>query len=349
MRGVSQISPPIRILVIGVLGLVAAWMLVLKPKEEPTEPAAPVPNVQSSEPAVSEPGKVAEAAKAAVGATNAKTQATETASGETAGKPQTATQPGATGAKAAGGEEAEAVVGKVTGLPKPVFKAIDQRKVLVLLFWNKDSADDRAVRRELRAVDRWDGDVSVQAAPVKQVSKYARITRGADVAQSPTTLVVDRNLKVTPLVGYVDSKSIDQAVLDALRNSGGFLKDPYLAEVNRVCAGVGRVSFDVANPNDVTEVKSFISSQTRIFKRLGTRFAAIKAPARWRGFKRATVRDHTAMVAWLTDFNAFLGAKPTPARVLAGLGNMGPRAVAIDKRYNKRMDGEHVLACGSDA
>ena len=347
MRGVSQISPPIRIVAIAALGLIAAWMLVLKPKDEPIEPTATTPNVQSSQPAVSEPGKVAEAAKAAVGATNAKTEATEQLSDEIARKPATATQPGASGAKA--GDDAEAVVGKVTGLPKPVAKAIDDRKVLVLLFWNKDSADDRAVRTELKGVDRWNGQVSVQAASVKKVSRYARITRGADVAQSPTTLVVDRNLKVTPLVGYVDSKSIDQAVLDALRNSGGFLKDPYLAKVNEVCAGLGRVSFDVPNPNNAAEASGYVASQKRIFQRLDTRFAAIKAPAKWRGFKRATVADHKAMVGFFADWAAFLGPKPSATRVLASVDRFSARASKLGKGYNKRMDGQHVLSCGSNA
>jgi hypothetical protein len=343
MRGVSQISPPIRILAIAVLGLIAAWMLVLRPSpdvETPAKPAATAPGVEGLSNAV-------DAANGAAAASDAKTQATEAQSNELAGEAATATSPGATGARA--GDDAEAVAGKVAGLPKPVAAAIDERKVLVLLFWNKDSADDRAVRRELKAVDRWNGEVSVQAAPVGKVSKYASITRGADVAQSPTTLVVDRNLKVTPLVGYVDSTSVDQAVLDALRNSGGYVKDPYLAKVNQLCAGIGRVSFNVPSPNNAAEASGYVASQKRIFQRLDTRFAAIKAPARWRGFKRATVADHNAIVALFADWAAFLGPNPTATRVVASAGRFSSRAGTLSKRYNKRMDGEHVLACGSDA
>jgi hypothetical protein len=347
MRGVSQISPPIRILVIAVLGLMAAWMLVLKPKEEPIAPSTPAPNAQTGQPAVSDPGKVAEAAKAAVGATNAKTQATEELSGGAAAQTGTAAKPGAE--PAAGGGEAAQVSGKVKGLPKPVAKAIDDRKVLVLSFWNKESADDRAVRRELRGVDRWDGDVAVHVAPVGKVSKYARITRGADVTQSPTTLVVDRNLKVTPLVGYVDTKTVDQAVLDAFRNSGGFLKDPYLKKVNNICAGAGRASFDVPNPNNVSEVPGFVSSQRRVIGRMDGRFAGLKAPKRWAGFKRATVADHKALAVVWADFAAYLGSKPSAARVLTGVATYDPKVQAIAKRYDKRMDAEHLLSCGSNA
>ena len=40
---VSQISPPIRIVLIAVVGLLAAWMLFLRPKTEPTPAPTPAP------------------------------------------------------------------------------------------------------------------------------------------------------------------------------------------------------------------------------------------------------------------------------------------------------------------
>ena len=94
--------------------------------------------------------------------------------------------------------------------------AIGDRKVLVLLFWSPKSADDRAVRKALAGIDRHDGRVVAQAAHIKRIAAYQQITRGADVEQSPTVVVVDRDRKVQTLVGYVDRTSIDQAVTDAL-------------------------------------------------------------------------------------------------------------------------------------
>ena len=94
--------------------------------------------------------------------------------------------------------------------------AIGDRKVLVLLFWSPKSADDRAVRKALAGIDRHDGHVVAQAAHIKRIAAYQQITRGADVEQSPTVVVVDRDRKVQTLVGYVDRTSIDQAVTDAL-------------------------------------------------------------------------------------------------------------------------------------
>ncbi len=221
----------------------------------------------------------------------------------------------------------------------------------MLLFWDRDSADDRAVRRAVRAVDRWNGEVVVRVAPARKVSRYGRITRGADVSQSPTTLVIDRNLKVTSLVGYVDTRTIDQAVLDALRNSGGYLTDPYLAKVNGVCADVGRVSFAVPAPDNSAEFGSYVAGQKRAVRRLQTRFAALKAPKRFAGFRRATMRDHRALASYLADWSAYLGASPSRSRVRSSLTRFESRAAQAGrtgKAYDKRMDAKHVLSCGSN-
>ncbi len=61
---VSQISPPIRILVIAIVGLLGVWTLFLRPKEEVIPPVS-AGNVATGQPAQSAPGKVAEAAKRA--------------------------------------------------------------------------------------------------------------------------------------------------------------------------------------------------------------------------------------------------------------------------------------------
>ena len=98
-----------------------------------------------------------------------------------------------------------------------MLRAIGDRKVVVLLFWNPKAADDRAVRKALSGIDRHDRKVLAHATNIKRIAAYQQITRGAEVEQSPTVVVVDRDRKVQTLVGYVDRTSIDQAVTDALR------------------------------------------------------------------------------------------------------------------------------------
>jgi hypothetical protein len=349
---VSQISPPIRILLVCAVAFMAAWMLFLRPGTESgttTSSVTPAPNTQTGAPAVSQPGKIAESAQGAVDATNDKLGKTEAADGSTA-VPATGAATGTTpAAKPATGAAPAPVAMDLAGLPKPVAKAVKDDKVLVLLFWNDKSADDRAVRRELRGVDRWDGEVVVQAAPIKSVSRYGRVTRGADVQQSPTVVVVDRNLKAERLVGYVDRPTIDQAVVDAMRNSGVLIKDPYLRSVNDWCATTSMVGFGGSEPTSGAGVTAFAKRQRGVALRANVRFAGLKAPARFRGFKRATMRDHAALIALYGEWATFLGRNPSAARVGQSLTRFSGREKSISRRYDRRMDDRHLLACGSQA
>jgi hypothetical protein len=222
----SQISPPIRILLVCAVAFLAAWMLFLRPSTDAGAPAAEPPAATTpveagGEQADSLAGKAVEQANDATAATDARVEriadGTETAADASSAANATATQ----GAAPAGAAPAAAKpAGKAVangGLPLRVLKAIGDRKVVVLLFWSPKSADDKAVRKALAGIDRHDGKVLAHAAHLKRIARYSQITRGANVEQSPTVLVIDRKMKVEPLVGYVDRVTIDQAVADALR------------------------------------------------------------------------------------------------------------------------------------
>jgi hypothetical protein len=211
----SQISPPLRIALLVAIAFSAVWMTALRPSsDEPAPPAATTPNLASGAPAVSAPGQVAEQAQGAAAAA-------ETGAGPRAGEaPDAAAAPQAS-AESAAGEGAAATgdrkAAKKANLPLPVLRAIADKQVLVLLFWNPRAADDRLVRREVAAIPTRKGKVFKHMAPIKDVSRYASITRGVNLAQSPTTVVVDAKLGATPLVGFADRREIDQVVVDALR------------------------------------------------------------------------------------------------------------------------------------
>jgi len=210
----SQISPPIRILLVCAVAFMAAWMTVLKPKPVTAEPDASA-SAQTAT-AQSAAGKFvqrAQAAKTTAEAAAAKAAGEDTAAGTTTGAASAAKTP----ASQAAAKPAKPA--KPAGLPARVRTALAADKVVVLLFWSPRAADDRAVHAELARVDRHAGKVVVDASPVARIARFQRITRGADVAQSPTVVVVGRDRKVETLVGYVDHVSIDQLVTDALRNS----------------------------------------------------------------------------------------------------------------------------------
>src|SRR5215216_108001 len=209
----SQISPPIRILIVCTLAFMAAWMLFLRPKDDAGTPAAANPTPPASRPvdaggqrSESLAGKAVEKANEAGAAQDARAEQLAA----TAGEPATAAgEPGKLTANTA----------SASGLPLRVLRALGERKVVVLLFWSPKAAEDRAVRKALTGIDRHKGKVLAHATHIKRIAAYGQITRGADVEQSPTVVVVDRDRAVETLVGYVDRRTIDQAVTDALRSS----------------------------------------------------------------------------------------------------------------------------------
>jgi hypothetical protein len=225
----SQISPPIRILLVCSLAFLAAWMLFLRPSTDAGAPAAETPAVTAppveagGEKAESLAGKAVEQANDSTAAADARVErmenGTETAADAGAAANATADDAAATpqASDATASRPAKNADAAKSGLPLRVLKALGEHKVVVLLFWSPKSADDKAVRKALAGIDRHGGKVVAHAAHVKRIARYSSITRGANVAQSPTVLVVDRKLNAVPLVGYVDRVTIEQAVADALR------------------------------------------------------------------------------------------------------------------------------------
>ncbi|MEA2293118.1 MAG: hypothetical protein QOE86_757 [Solirubrobacteraceae bacterium] len=219
----SQISPPVRILLIGSVVFLAAWFAFLKPgggtvATAPSPAATTVPAKDPNATASTSLGRDVQKAQAAKQATEAaqarsagQSPATTSSSGGAVAKTQAA-RPAPAGAAAAKSSQAG-----TPSLPLDVAKAMADKKVLVMLFWNPKGADDRAVRQALRGVGSHHGAVAVHVAKVADIARYAMITRGVDVQQSPSVVVVDRKLRGDLLTGYVDRETIDQAVSDALR------------------------------------------------------------------------------------------------------------------------------------
>jgi hypothetical protein len=346
---VSQISPPIRIVLVAAVALMGVYMLFMRPKEEVIPPATPVPNTQSSEPAVSEPGKVAEAAQGAVEAANGQLQQQESVdgvdAGETAAGTSTTTE---TAPKTGEAAAAEAGV-DLNGIPKPIAKAIRKDKTLVLLFWNGKSADDKAVHKALADVNRWDGRVYVGSASIKQISKYGRIARGVDVEQSPTVVIADNQLRAETLVGYVDAKTIDQAVVDAFRNTTGIFTDAYLKSVDQVCFhhsnAWGRIP-SAGTGLEMKKVDARLTDNAKEFPAFVADFKAVKAPKKWREFRTASLADLETVSASYTRAAATMTPKSDLAGLVAAV-NVLKTGLPAAKHANKRFDEQSLFRCGS--
>jgi hypothetical protein len=244
---VDKISLPFRIVLIVALVFAVVWFLVLRPKPAAeSEPAVTPPGVTGLANDVAKANKAVDAANAAAarreaaanavgGSSTTATTKPSTTSARPAKTGATAAKPGATSAKPATAKPATAAkpakpvapaaVAKpakpgladdaAPGDPsRPLLASVDAGKVVVVLFWNKNASDDRATRRGLRSIDLHGGKVVASAVPIGDVGRYEAITRGVQVLESPTVLVIGAGGKARAITGYTQPKEIDQAVSD---------------------------------------------------------------------------------------------------------------------------------------
>jgi hypothetical protein len=359
----SQISPPIRILLVAVIGLCAAYMLFLRPKEEavPAAPPAastPVPAKDPNAQTASKPGAAVQ--QAVRGANNASARADQAAGGAI-GETEGGTSPGsltqnstapsssgvntnpvaeapATGTTAAPGAPVTKEV--LRSLPKDVRKAVAKRKVLALLFYNNRSADDKAVRRELRRVNRYGNQVFVDAHWIKSVAKYQAITRGVNVDQSPTIVVADANLKAETLVGYVDHETINQAIVDAIRASGGSLiKNPYFRQIDAICTSAEMQVKALQQPANAAAVPAYLVGVQGVTNDVKTKVNNVNPPKKWSKWHRAFEGNVAAT-------NAIIGTAVVDAKTdgAAAAKKMAARGKRLDRTFVKQ-HGAHGLSC----
>jgi hypothetical protein len=222
---VDQLSPPFRIALVAVVAVCALWFTVLRPKDPAAE--APAPTAPGATGLASD----VSAAKGAATASDAANAKVQQAAGGATGAGTKAGPTGAHGKSAAAASTATATAKATpaktssTAKPKasaaadrtaPLLSALDAKKAVVMLFYNRKGIDDRAVRKAVTATDRHHGKVVVKAVPVSQVGRYDAITRGAQILESPTVLVIAPDHKARAIVGFTTTAEVDQAVGDAL-------------------------------------------------------------------------------------------------------------------------------------
>ena len=293
---VSQISPPIRIVLIAVVGLLAAWMLFLRPKTEPAPAPTPAPATAPGVTGLSKAVDKAKDASATSDKANGKIQ-------QATGGDDAAAQSGKSGSKEGSaktfvtGRELplEPLTAKQTkGLPKPVVKALDKRQVFVVgVFdtkekrWARMARDDRAVRRELAETNRYKGEVVATSSTLGKLSSLNAVIGDLGVTQTPSVVVVDRNRKAVVIAGFVERNAINQAIADARRNSTEVrITDRYVRTLNRTCA-----NFDIRLDRfDLPATRAQVKPASRRFGRLisqyRTKFASLKAPAKYKPVQR---------------------------------------------------------------
>jgi hypothetical protein len=356
----SQISPPIRILLVCAVAFLAAWMLFLRPSSDAgtpasDTPAATTPPVEAGgDEAESLAGKAVEKANEATAAQDARAEELAGGAGETAATPETSG-----GATAAAPATATATVTKtgapatvelpgkeeLATVPADVRRAFVTRQIVVLGVVAPTGADDRSVRKALKKVDKLHGRVFVKTVPVKRISRYGTITRGADLTQTPSVVVVDFGFKATTLAGWVDAPTIDQAVVDGIRASGALYPDAYLRQVAQACTHLFPDVQLILEPTSASDVKRMIGKtgvQLGQFKR---ELASLSTPKKWGAFSKATQADVATMASTLAAAQASLGSQPTLARFAAADKRYTPALTRASKRLGKRFDSHDVIGC----
>lgn len=199
----ATLPRPLLALLAAVLVFFAAWTLVLKPHSSTgssASTAVPAPRAvvvkPTAHPAAAGASATARKPSHAAAAASAKPAAAHrrpSAAAHVAPAPQTA--------------QARATA---------VLKALSTGKVLALLFYNPQGADDNAMRQELSAVPTASGKVVDVAVPIQELSRYSEVTDQVPVTGSPTLIVIDRRHHATTLVGFADQLEVNQRVAAAV-------------------------------------------------------------------------------------------------------------------------------------
>jgi hypothetical protein len=220
----DQVSRPMRIAAAATLALVAVWFVALRPKPVPVA-ATPLAPTQAIQPA--------QQAASAANAANAQAQPAGTATspqtapaGATTATPAASATTSATPASAATSPPTSAATTTPASASAPsvsdgrrdgaILRDIRAGKVVVVLFWNAQAADDVATRGAIRDLDLHGGKVAIHVVPISRVGEYPAITQGVTIAESPTTLVIDRKRHTRVIAGLSEPHELAQAVGDAL-------------------------------------------------------------------------------------------------------------------------------------
>jgi hypothetical protein len=323
---VDKISLPFRILLIVALVFAVAWFVVLRPK--PATDAAPA---VTPAPGVTGLDTATRKAKDAVDASNAAAARSEAAANAVGGS-STTTKPSPKAAKPAAA--AKPVKPAKPGLAddaapgdpsRPLLASVDAGKVAVVLFWNKNATDDRATRRALRRIDLHRGKVVASAVPIDDVGRYEAITRGAQVLESPTVLVIGAGGKARSITGYAQAKEIDQAISDiggtGFEAKKAFHHTGFAKVADDACKDLGyALDQKLDPPTTVAALSKALGTAAVELGHSRDRLAKAKATtAAERKLKAALVAFAANDVKWVAAARAKLKAGAAPGNVFLAL------------------------------
>jgi hypothetical protein len=340
---VDKISLPFRILLVVFLVFAVLWFVVLRPK-----PAADVAAPVTPAPGVTGLAKDAAKAKAAVAAANA-AAARKEAAAHAAGGSSTTTKPSASKPTAPGITPVKPAVpgladDAVAGDPsRPLLASVDAGKVVVLLFWTKRASDDRATRQGLHH-----GKVVASAVPLDDVGRYEAITRGVQVLESPTVLVIGAGGKARAITGYAQAKEIDQAVSDiggrGFETRKAFVFQGFSKVADEACKDFGyALNQKLDPPTTVPALSKALGVAATEEQHARGRLVRVKAATAEERTLKATLVAFTGKDSrWVADAQRKLKAGVQPADVFLSLSRLEHDGSAPFVAAAKKL---HVRSC----
>jgi hypothetical protein len=123
-----------------------------------------------------------------------------------------------------------------TALPKPVQKALDQKKVVVVLFWRSAAVEDRLmqkvaaiVRKASRNPDEFASNskdqrelrkIEVFEPGVGALTRWVKIVGAEGVPLTPAYIVVDSKGRSDFQTGFLDPATMTNSILNAIYRKG---------------------------------------------------------------------------------------------------------------------------------
>jgi hypothetical protein len=203
-----HVSRPLIALLVGTVAFFALWLVALKPSSSSTSGGSSgLGAYQSAIGKAHQAVAQSNAVNAAHGGTVASTTAVAKAVTPVA---KAAAQPVRPALPAA--HVPRAAANRVN----TVERALREKKVIALLFYNPAAADDQALKGELAAVPTHGARVVKLAVPLSELARYTVLINQVAVEVSPTLVLVDRARRATTIVGFADRFEIAQRVSDAL-------------------------------------------------------------------------------------------------------------------------------------
>lgn len=242
----SQVSRPVQVLLGVTLLFAIVWFVALRPKSPAVTESAVVPQTTPAQTTPAAPGtegltraidKAQNAVTTADGDAERAAQSSADGSSSGAGDSSAAATGGAAAGAAAsrGTASARSSAGKASARHTAhkaavaaahrkaaassvdtVRSALRHHKAVAIAFVDPNTADARAVARELSHVSHFGGRAVTLSVPLARLSAYSFITNDVQVTVAPTVVIVDPRHSATTIVGYADRGEIEQRLADAL-------------------------------------------------------------------------------------------------------------------------------------